>query len=193
MVGGDALTMSVISIRLDDKAIQAALSRLAAKVADMKPVMERIGQDYEARVLENFAREADPDGNKWAPLSPVTLMLGIHAGHTKTSGFKKRGSLGAKGRNYLQRKKQLIASGNLINSIIHKSSADSVTIGSAGKILYAAIHQFGGMAGRGKKVTIPARPYLALTKGSNKMELAGKDRKMIINIIEEYIDKAVTA
>jgi len=30
---------------------------------------------------------------------------------------------------------------------------------SANKI-YAAIHHFGGKAGRGKKVTIPARPYM---------------------------------
>lgn len=28
------------------------------------------------------------------------------------------------------------------------------------KVVYAAIHEFGGMAGRGRQVHIPARPYL---------------------------------
>ena len=31
---------------------------------------------------------------------------------------------------------------------------------SAGPLPYAAIHEFGGKAGRGRKVTIPPRPYL---------------------------------
>jgi len=32
-----------------------------------------------------------------------------------------------------------------------------------GNKVYAAIHQLGGQAGKNKKITIPARPYLKLT------------------------------
>ena len=38
---------------------------------------------------------------------------------------------------------------------------ESAIIGS--NKVYAAIHQLGGQAGKNKKVTIPARPYLKLT------------------------------
>ena len=38
---------------------------------------------------------------------------------------------------------------------------NSAVIGS--NLDYAAIHQLGGQAGKGKKLTIPARPYLKLT------------------------------
>ena len=38
---------------------------------------------------------------------------------------------------------------------------ESAIIGS--NKVYAAIHQLGGQAGKNKKTTIPARPYLKLT------------------------------
>lgn len=38
---------------------------------------------------------------------------------------------------------------------------ESAVIGS--NKVYAAIHQLGGQAGKNKKTTIPARPYLKLT------------------------------
>ena len=38
---------------------------------------------------------------------------------------------------------------------------ESAIIGSNN--VYAAIHQLGGQAGKNKKTTIPARPYLKLT------------------------------
>ena len=41
---------------------------------------------------------------------------------------------------------------------------ESAIIGS--NKVYAAIHQLGGQAGKNKKVTIPARPYLQLSNDS---------------------------
>lgn len=51
---------------------------------------------------------------------------------------------------------------------------------------YAAIHQLGGKAGRGHKVTIPVRPYLALDRGT-EMELAEKDRQIVIELIRKRL------
>jgi len=46
-----------------------------------------------------------------------------------------------------------------MNSVSWKATARSVEVGT--NKVYAAIHQFGGEAGRkSKRVTIPARPYL---------------------------------
>ncbi len=51
----------------------------------------------------------------------------------------------------------LLNTGRLRDSINSKAFANRAEIGT--NVVYAAIHQFGGKAGRGKKVTIPARPF----------------------------------
>ena len=51
--------------------------------------------------------------------------------------------------------------GQLASSVTTQYDDDSAIIGSNKD--YARIHQLGGDAGRGKKVKIPARPYLHLT------------------------------
>lgn len=55
----------------------------------------------------------------------------------------------------------LVDTENLMGSITSDYSNDMATVGTNEP--YAAIHQFGGKAGRGRKVEIPARPFLALT------------------------------
>lgn len=55
----------------------------------------------------------------------------------------------------------LVDTENLIGSITSDYSNDMATVGTNEP--YAAIHQFGGKAGRGRKVEITARPFLALT------------------------------
>jgi len=52
--------------------------------------------------------------------------------------------------------------GDLAASITSKYDDNSAVVGT--NKVYAAIHQFGGDAGRNKKVKIPARPYLKLTE-----------------------------
>lgn len=169
-----------ISVSIDDRQVQALLDRLAAKVGNMKPTMTRIGVLYERRVLENFANESAPDGSKWTPLAQDTLMMGLG----KSKGFKKNGGLSSRGKRYLTGKKMLWEKGDLSGSIHFQADAQSVTIGSSGSIPYAAIQQMGGRAGRGKKVTIPARPYLAMNRGT-ELELAEVDRQWIMDLIRE--------
>lgn len=55
----------------------------------------------------------------------------------------------------------LVDTENLMGSITSDYSNDMATVGTNEP--YAAIHQFGGKAGRGRKVEIPARPFLILT------------------------------
>lgn len=54
----------------------------------------------------------------------------------------------------------LVDSARLKNSINAKATSKQVAIGT--NVIYGAIHQLGGKAGRGKKVSIPARPFLAV-------------------------------
>lgn len=172
----------IISIRIEDTAVQTALSRLQARVSNMQPTMTRIGAFYERRVIENFKAESAPDGTPWKPLAQDTMLMGL----ARKKGWKMNGGLSVKGKRYIQGKRILRESGDLEESIHFQADNNSVTIGSSGSIPYAAIHQFGGKAGRGKKVTIPARPYLAMNRGTD-LELADRDREMILDIIRERI------
>lgn len=47
---------------------------------------------------------------------------------------------------------------------------------------YAAIHQLGGKAGRGRKVAIPARPFLILTP---------QDEADILEDIQDYFQRLI--
>ncbi|THA10491.1 phage virion morphogenesis protein [Rodentibacter pneumotropicus] len=55
----------------------------------------------------------------------------------------------------------LVDTENLMNSITSEYTNDTAIVGTNEP--YAAIHQFGGKAGRGRNVDIPARPFLVLT------------------------------
>jgi len=172
-------------ITIDDREVIAMLKRIQSRVSDLKPVMTRIGALYERRVLENFAAEKSPDGIPWKPLAQDTMLIGL----ARHKGLKKSGGLSARGRRYLRTKKILRERGDLEGSIHFQADGTSVAIGSSGSIPYAAIHQRGGMAGRGRKVAIPARPYLAVNRGK-EMVLAEPDRRWIMELIEAELAAA---
>lgn len=171
-----------ITASVENQDVIGLLNRLRANVGDLTPTMQAIGSFYERRVLENFKAQAAPDGTPWKPLSAVTMHLGL----AKNKGWKKNGYLSARGTRYLQGKRILWEHGDLEGSIHSQATKDSVTIGAGGHIPYAAIHQFGGQAGRGRKVAIPARPYLALNRGT-ELEMAERDQAMVIELIRQRL------
>ncbi len=69
----------------------------------------------------------------------------------------------------------LVDTENLMSSITSDYDNDSALVGTNEP--YAAIHQFGGMAGRGRKVKIPARPFL---------ELTSQDEEDILDDVQTY-------
>ncbi|GAB1661743.1 phage virion morphogenesis protein [Mannheimia haemolytica] len=72
----------------------------------------------------------------------------------------------------------LVDTENLMGSITSDYDNDSAIVGTNES--YAAIHQFGGMAGRGRKVKIEARPFLQLTS---------QDRQDILDDVQAYWQK----
>ncbi|MDD3773463.1 MAG: phage virion morphogenesis protein, partial [Weeksellaceae bacterium] len=129
-----------IEIRIDNKAVEDALLNVASKCEDLKPLMKNIAGIMADAVEENFENEGRPD--KWQELAESTIK------HRK------------KTRHWPGRILQV--EGQLATSITTQYDNESAVIGS--NLAYAAIHQLGGQAGKGKKVTIPARPYLDLTE-----------------------------
>jgi phage virion morphogenesis protein len=150
--------MSSFNITVNDKALQISLKNFSARISP-QPLLNIAGEVMRGSVERTFREQGSPAGS-WAPLAASTL---------------KRGKGGA-GR------KILIQSGRLKNSLTYVTSGNVLTIGT--NLKYAAIHQFGGFAGRSapssrrklgqhidqhfgvqgpmkwRRPFIPARPYL---------------------------------
>ena len=143
-----------IEIKIDNQEVERRLQEIAKKSSNLRPLMKNIAGIFASATEDNFAEEGRPD--KWIDLSEVTK--------------KQRKKIGKYPGQILQ------VSGQLASSVNTYYDDDSAIIGS--NLAYAAIHQLGGQAGKNKKVTIPARPYLKLTDD---------DLEEIMESVEKYI------
>ena len=71
--------------------------------------------------------------------------------------------------------------GALRQSIDELSDNDTALVGT--NMVYAAIHQFGGWAGRNNKVFIPARPFLHLTN---------EDKQDLLDDVQDYFASLIS-
>ncbi len=115
------------------------MQELASRGENLRPLMKNIAGIMATATEDNFKDEGRPD--KWVDLSETTK--------------KQRQKIGKYPGQILQ------VSGQLASSISTYYDDNSAIVGS--NKVYAAIHQLGGQAGKNKKTTIPARPYLKLT------------------------------
>jgi len=153
-----------IKIEVDDEGVKKSLRELSDRVEDLTPVMKMIGELLVSSVQENFNREgrySEPGSwrggsKRWKPLAPSTI--------------KQRKRLGYWPGQILTR------TGRLRSSINYRAGRDHVAVGT--NVIYAAIHQFGGKAGRGHRANIPARPFLVVQD---------EDLEEIREIIADYI------
>jgi phage virion morphogenesis protein len=153
--------MSGVKMRItaNDKAVVKFLSNLEKKLNNLTPVYKKIGNLVVNSSKENFRQGGRPE--TWIPLADSTLLK-LMGG--KQGSQKKRGKgTQVKAVNKLADKKTLIESKRLMNSITYNAMNDNVNIGT--NVVYGAIHQLGGQAGRGLKANIPARPYLMVQDG----------------------------
>lgn len=143
--------MTGVRIEVDDATVKAGLAQLAARGADLRPVLQAIGARLVANTLGRFEDGRDPAGVPW-----------------KRSARAKR-----------QAGQTLIDSGRLRSSITFRlPSATSLEVGT--NVVYAAVHQFGAtIRPKAKKalrfnipgvgwrqaaeVKIPPRPFLGFS------------------------------
>lgn len=174
--------MTASTVEVIDQGARAALQTLAARVHNMQPVFHTLGEGIVERTKHRFDTSSAPDGTPWKANSAATLnMLAARLAGSK-SNRKKDGSLNAKGARALAGKKPLIDSGFLRQQIVQNATPTALTVEATA--LYAAIHQFGGMAGRGQAVTIPARPYLPIHQDGT---LYPQERDLILAEINSYL------
>jgi phage virion morphogenesis protein len=168
------------NIRVEDDQVQQALNRALKATGDLTPAMKAIGEHLRRSTEDNFKNERAPDGTRWKPLKVQSYHLGYKL-RKKKATHTKRGMLTAAFSRYLAGRKILTESSELRDSIHYTAGRSSLAIGS-GKV-YAAIHQLGGKAGRGKKVTIPARPYLGVSLA---------DRRAILEELKNHVQAAIS-
>ena len=159
--------MTGVSATFDVTAALAGIERAALALQHPAPLLRQIGVFLQHSTQDRFNAGADPQGNAWAPLLPAYAAIKRGPSILVGSGM----------------------AGGLQGSITFATGASSVTVGS--NRIYAAVHQFGAvikpvkakflafrLAGgvvHASSVTIPARPYLGLSKADEEeiAELAG--------------------
>ncbi len=129
------------------------LNKIIRNFGKIEKILFGVGEYMLSSVEENFQVSGRP--KKWRKLSVATLKSGY-----KYKKYKKRGGITKGFTKHITGKKILIDSGRLKNSIAYKVNKTKLYVGTT--VIYAALHQFGGYAGRNKKVYIPARPYLLM-------------------------------
>jgi phage virion morphogenesis protein len=140
--------MQTITIEVDSARVQSLLKQLANDCSEgFVDTMKEIGEDLLYSTRQRFITGVASDGSRWKQLSEATIAMRV-----------KRGRHG---------KKPLMDTETMRDNVSYSVAGDGLTISvnrRFGPNANAAVHQFGtDRAGRGRKVTIPARPFLGLS------------------------------
>lgn len=130
--------MAEIRVTVNFEAVKRQLGLLGAVLRDRRGLLETIADWLRFISRQSFQRQGSPEGAPWAPLS-------LRYAFFKARRFR--------GQGILRRR------GVLLRSLFSGVEGNRAFV-STTPLPYAAIHQFGGQAGRGRKARIPARPYL---------------------------------
>lgn len=132
-----------VEITLEDIKLEKVIQKLARGAVTGVRLMRELSLELAGQTQDRFVKEqAGPDGTPWERSQRAIEQGG--------------------------RGKTLIDTALLKQSITPSHSADMAQAGT--NKVYAAIHQFGGDAGRNKSLTLPARPYLGVSE-SNRVDL----------------------
>jgi len=155
----------MIAVEVKDQEVLAALGKLMAGLKDMRPAMANVAQALGSESERQFSTQSGPLG-PWPGLAESTK----HA----------RGQQGTWPGRMLQ-----VSAGGLAASVQTAFGSSFASIGSNKP--YSAIHQFGGMAGRGHSAKIPARPYLPFHPQTS--ELTQSAKATVLDVLDSYLSR----
>jgi len=165
---------------IDDAVFKRRVAKAIERGRHPKPVLEVIGTAMTSSMAINFYQQGRP--TPWKPLAMSTL-IGRAGGTSKAfkkAARKKReysaAGLTKRAASRMGSAQILMDRGSLLRSIHHRATDDMVEAGS--NLVYARIHHFGGMAGRGHQVSIPARPWALIQDPEDKEDFR--------EILEDY-------
>lgn len=167
----------MIEIKVDNKAVNDALDRLASASANPRPALLAIGESLVLSTKKRFETSTAPDGSRWVQNSQATYLSFLGNGknnHCKDGRVNKSGSEKVMG------KKPLIGkTGNLSQQIDYAIDGSGLRVGSI--MEYAAMQQFGGITSPRSMIPnkiIPARPFLGISTA---------DEQMIVSTVNDYL------
>lgn len=144
----------MIQIQVQSRELDRALRKYADKLERAAPLMRNVSGIMLSSVEDAFEEQ----GPNWPTLAESTIEQRKKTGHWPGKILQRRGDLAGS---------------------IQEDHGDSFAqVGVPPSFKQAAILHFGGMAGRGRKVEIPARPYMTLTRHAEQD---------IIDAVGEYV------
>ena len=172
--------MAEISMSVRCDLLLKVMERIANKLNNPQPIMEKLGAMAANEVRRNFTvggRYFSPENpiggeNKWKPLSETTIKI--------------KESMGKKGPFTI-----LKDDGILMNSIHSKATKDTVSVGT--NMVYTALHQFGAKAGQ-FEMLVKAHIRKRKVTGSELLKSGkpGKIKQMTINTsVKAYMRKSL--
>ncbi|MDR3212359.1 MAG: phage virion morphogenesis protein [Azoarcus sp.] len=142
--------MATLTIEVDSIRVQHLLKRLSneCSISGIADTLKEIGGDLVYSTKQRFITGKAPDGTTWQGLSDVTKNLRARRGRFGT--------------------RPLDDTGTMKTNVSYRLTEDGLVVGvnrRFGPHADAGVHQTGtDRAGRGHKVTIPARPFLGLSE-----------------------------
>ena len=130
------------TIDIEDHEIDHGMEMLVGKMENLAAFHKSVGEHMLNSTEDRFDTETAPDGTAWAHHAPATIASRLR-------------------RNGNAELTILRESGALAGSFNYEAGDAQVEIGTP--TIYAAIHHFGGSAGRNQSVDIPARPILGIS------------------------------
>mgnify|MGYP001039274742 CR=1 FL=1 len=125
--------------QFDDRELREMIQQTGDRIKNVLPAMKAFGEYMVMATQDRFAAEKAPDGSGWKALSP------------RTENWKEEhGKID-----------KILQQDGYLRLIHYTPDNAGLTLSSNRK--YAAIHQYGGMAGRGRKVEIPKREFLGFS------------------------------
>ena len=170
----------MIEINVSDAALRRALEHLQRSLGSTAPLMAAIASALESQTQQAFVDEQQFGGDAWKGLKG------------STTAQRMQGRRGKDPEPPSWPGKILNRSGGrgLLGSVFSDSTNSTATVGAgSGKsAAYALIHQFGGPAGRGKRVTIAARPYLPIQGRGSNASLTAKSSETILQLVTDMVN-----
>ena len=140
-------------VEIESAALGTELARVAGVLSHPEGIMDCIGRYLVASALRRFESERAPDGTPWLKSA----------------------------RAVAEGNRTLTDTGQLRRSIAHVVNDGGRAVEVGTNVVYAAIHQFGGLARKGRRARIPARPYLGIDE---------RDRDAIARIVSRVLERA---
>lgn len=136
------MSATFVEIAFSSDAVFSVFNQVAREAAKPQRMLDEVGAFLDSDLTRRFHQGVDPSGNPWKASQRAQAEGG----------------------------KTLIDTAVLVSGVTHDVQGNTLRHGLTE--IYAAIHQFGGKAGRNRSVTIPKREMIGI-KGAQQ---AGIDR-----------------